>query len=527
MVKKPYVENEENFLETCFWPVKPAGNYVILLTVYSLKWRVSVGKYTSEHHKDSRIVQLFQDGQYFYHKGLKAYRERNLSRASKLIQRAIFLEPENTGMLSQLAVIYTEMGFYQQSNELLDFILKNINEKMTECYYFKANNYAHLGLFQEAYKAAETYLKEDPDGEFSEENAELLDLLDMGEEDQGYSQFDQDDLILKQDRAKSLLENGQLQESIAMLEEIISDYPEFWSAYNNLALAYFYAGDVQKAKTTVFTVLEKSHGNLHALCNLLIFYHYERRDDKVEALSEQLSNIYPMLFEQRYKLGATLALVGRYDLGFKWLKSLYRMGFEGDETFYYWLACSAYYTGRVQFARSVWKKMQEEYPDDARMEPWKERKEKRPVQRPLEERLAAYYISGRKGEKAQLKAVLDSQMAKTPFEDQFVRLVLYGESGAAVDSKDALLAYRTAKAIEQADQSAMEQEAMCFWIFHVIQQIRAYGLQLKNAGGLAAAIYYIWKTEHQERLTKVETAKIFQISPRTLSKYERTLKEHL
>lgn len=63
-------------------------------------------------------------------------------------------------MLSQLAVIYTEMGFYQQSNELLDFILTNINEKMTECYYFKANNYAHLGLFHEAYKAAETYLKE-------------------------------------------------------------------------------------------------------------------------------------------------------------------------------------------------------------------------------------------------------------------------------------------------------------------------------------------------------------------------------
>lgn len=49
----------------------------------------------------------------------------------------------------------------------------------------------------------------------------------MGEEDEGYSQFDQDDLILKQDRAKSLLENGQLQESIVMLEEITSDYPEF------------------------------------------------------------------------------------------------------------------------------------------------------------------------------------------------------------------------------------------------------------------------------------------------------------
>lgn len=280
---------KRKFSKPCFCSVKPTRNYVILLTVYSLKWRVSVGKYTSEDHKKARIVQLFQDGQYLYHKGLKAYRERNLSRASKLIQRAIFLEPENTGMLSQLAVIYTEMGYYQQSNELLDFILKNINEKMTECYYFKANNYAHLGLFQEAYKAAETYLKEDPNGEFSAENAELLDLLDMGEDDSGYSEYDQDDLILKQDKAKSLLESGELQESIKILEEIIADYPEFWSAYNNLALAYFYAGDIQKAKTTIYDILEKSHGNLHALCNLLIFYHYERKDEKVRTLSQRLS----------------------------------------------------------------------------------------------------------------------------------------------------------------------------------------------------------------------------------------------
>ncbi|MDA1476509.1 tetratricopeptide repeat protein [Bacillus changyiensis] len=483
-----------------------------------------MSKYTSEHHHNESIVQLFQDGQYLYHKGLKAYRERNLSRASKLIQRAIFLEPDNTGMLSQLAVIYTEMGFYQQSNELLDFILKNMNEKMTECHYFKANNYAHLGLFQEAYKAAETYLNEDPNGEFMTENMELLDLLDMGEESDHYSEYDQDDLILKQDQAKSFLENGQLQESIEMLEEIINDYPEFWSAYNNLALAYFYAGDIYKAKLTVMTVLEKNDGNLHALCNLLIFFHYERKDEQVRILSEQLSNIYPMLNEQRYKLGATFSLIGMYDLGYRWLKSLYRTGFEGDVTFYYWLACSAYFTDRIQFAERIWGKMEAEYPGHARIEPWKERLEKQPS---LEERLAAYYVSGRKGEKDQLQAVLDSKMAKTEFEDQFVRLLLYGENKKTVISKDALFAYRTAKAIEEADCSVIEEDAMCFWIFHVIQQMRASGVQLRNPSGLAATIYYIWKTEQHERLTKAETAKLFNISSATLTKYERVLKEHL
>ena len=28
---------------------------------------------------------------------------------------------------------------------------------------------------------------------------------------------------------------------------LIKDYPEYWSAYNNLALAYFYLGKIEKA----------------------------------------------------------------------------------------------------------------------------------------------------------------------------------------------------------------------------------------------------------------------------------------
>ena len=74
------------------------------------------------------------------------HRLRKLDEIAEQLRSGQSVSLKNTGMLSQLAVIYTEMGFYQQSNELLDFILKNINEKMTECYYFKANNYAHLGL---------------------------------------------------------------------------------------------------------------------------------------------------------------------------------------------------------------------------------------------------------------------------------------------------------------------------------------------------------------------------------------------
>ena len=45
---------------------------------------------------------------------------------------------------------------------------------MTECHYFLANNYAHLGMFKEAYRHASAYLEKEEDGEFSEDAEDLL-----------------------------------------------------------------------------------------------------------------------------------------------------------------------------------------------------------------------------------------------------------------------------------------------------------------------------------------------------------------
>ncbi|KUP40966.1 hypothetical protein AVR63_08195 [Bacillus velezensis] len=483
-----------------------------------------MGKHTSEQKKHAQIVQLLQDGQYFFHKGLKAYKERNLKRASKLIQRAVHLEPNDSEMLSRLAVIYSEMGHYQQSNELFDFILVNLKEEMPECHYFKANNFAHLGLFQEAYKEAAAYSDADPDGEFSEEIENLMELLDFGEAGENESLYDQDELLIRQDRAKALLESGQLHEAVVMLEEITADYPELWSAYNNLALAYFYSGNVTKAKQTVFEVLEKNEGNLHALCNLLVFCYYEREDEKVGELSGRLANVYPILFEQRYKLGATLALVGRHDLGYKWLRSLYKSGFEGDETFYYWLAASAYGTGRTEFAETIWRKAEGEFPESDRPAPWAERQE--PLPASLEQRLAAYYISSAEGERNQLEKVLTAKRAVSPFEQDFVRLLLSGEKGASGVSGDALFTYRTVKLLEKVEADSLKTDVMSCWVFHVIQHIRA-AAAVQNERAWAAAIAYVWKEANGEKTTKKETAAVYGITPATLSKYIRQIDDIL
>ena len=69
---------------------------------------------------------------------------------------------------------------------------------------------------------------------------------------------------------------GDFPEAITILEDLIEDRPAFWSAYNNLALAYFYVGEEEQAKALLHTVLRENKGNLHALCNLTVIAYYEK-----------------------------------------------------------------------------------------------------------------------------------------------------------------------------------------------------------------------------------------------------------
>lgn len=318
----------------------------------------------------TKIIPFFQNGQYYFSKGLKSYHRRDLDKAKKYLSKAIQLEPREPIFLCQLAIVLTELGEYQQSNKLLLFIIEEIDCDMSECHYFIANNYAHLGLFSEAKKHALTYMEKEPDGEFSEDNADLLELLQIESDDEIEDMDMEDELIINQEIARNYLEEGKFEEAIILINHIIDEHPEFWSAYNNLALAYFYLGKTEKAMDILAEVLEKNPGNLHALCNLLVFYYYEHRDDEVKQLTNQLQKIYPMLIEHRYKLGASFSLVGQFDLGYKWLKQLYKQGFSGDGAFYYWLSYSAYFTGRKAFSEQIWKKVIEENPNKAGSEPW-------------------------------------------------------------------------------------------------------------------------------------------------------------
>ena len=479
--------------------------------------------------KNANVVSFNPTGEFYFTKGIKAFQRRDLYKAKKYMNRAYQLEPDEPMIACQLAVICTELGEYQYSNQLLLNILQDLDPFMTECHYLLANNFAHMGLFKEAYKHANEYLERDEFGEFSEDAEDLLDLITFETDETEETLEYQDDLMMRQDEARKLLEAGNFVKAVERLEDMIETYPEFWSAYNNLALAYFYVGKTDEAFETLDRVLEKNPGNLHALCNGMVFYHYQMREDKVREVYELLRNVRPFLDEHLLKLGATFALTGFYEEAYQWLRVLQKKGYEGDGTFYYWLSKSAYQIGKLDAARKAWKKVEILSPDKEGLEPWSELAEdfemsfeehpptilKKLESDFPEERLFGLFLTSRSKSLPMIKhhpAYLENQKFQQE-ELLYKKSIEFADPTAFFGGEVAELLYKRHYPVR-----LIESGLYLLW-FSVYVEGKENGLRFRNAKAWAAAIEYEWHKLRGEKIPQKDIANIYGVSVSTLSKY--------
>ncbi|MBO0959030.1 tetratricopeptide repeat protein [Neobacillus sp. MM2021_6] len=484
-----------------------------------------------------KLLSFVPTGEYYFTKGLKAYHRRDFIKAKKYLGRAIQLEPGEPMITCQLAIVSTELGEFENSNRLLHLVIEELDPEMAECHYFLANNYAHMGFFKDAYHHSKLYLQLDPDGDFSEDTEDLLDLLTLESDDFEDELYQEDDLIIKQEQARELLESGYFPKAIELLKEVVKEYPEYWSAYNNLALAYFYLGKVERAESILEDVLERNPGNLHALCNRLVFAHYQGQSESAAELLEPLKKIQPLLSEYQFKLGATFALVGEYELAYIWLKKLYRHGFNGDGPFYYWLSYAAYFTGYENFAKSIWKKVLEITPDKEGLEPWNDKNPrangfedyKGSIFQKLEsdyveERLFALFlttVSSKKEEIITSKRLFQNQKF-TSLEKEYISLIRSGKPSMIADAQEiAEIFYENYHPI-----GAIESGLYLMW-FSVFVEISKADIHLKNKRAWAAAVEYLWHKLRSEKVSQLEVAGRYGLSPATIGKYVKLVNNYL
>ncbi|MBP3037919.1 tetratricopeptide repeat protein [Bacillaceae bacterium Marseille-Q3522] len=481
--------------------------------------------------KDAKgqLLSFNPTGEYYFAIGMKAYQRKAYQKAIKYIQKAIRLEPYEPVIVCQLAIIYTELGKYEQSNELLHRILNGIDKEMVECHYFLATNYVHIGLFKAAYQHALRYLDLDKNGEFVEDAEELLDFLSL--ETDELEEYEEDEQIIKQEQARDFLMAGEFSKAKGVLLEMIKEYPENWSAYNNLALAHFYLNELPKAEAILNKVLQTDPGNLHALCNKIVFAYYEENDEIIKLYVDLLKKIRPISPEHQFKLGATFALVGEYECAFGFLRKLEKQGFEGDGSFYFWLSTAAYYTGKKELAEGYWKKVLDLSPDKKGQEPWNDNRLSLIIQKAesdnLEERLFAVFLTSVSVEKdAQLVLkALQGNQKMTALEEQYISYIQSGK----VAAKQLLVAHETAQMLYRFHQPIgnLEIGLYLFWFSIVIEMMKKTSKIFKNSNALAAAVEYIWFSLRNVKITKKRIAEKYQLSSATLRKYVKYIHDYL
>ncbi|WP_330217501.1 tetratricopeptide repeat protein [Planococcus halocryophilus] len=148
-----------------------------------------------------------------------------------------------------------------------------------------------MGLFWDARNYAKQYLVHETQGKYA---AEAMSIVDFAEQED-WQVFGEDgdtqesEHHYHQEKARRMMEQGDFKSAIELLEKLIEEKPDFWSACNNLALAYFYIGEAEMAKALLHDILRRNTGNLHALCNLAVFHYYEKNaelDDILELLKK-------------------------------------------------------------------------------------------------------------------------------------------------------------------------------------------------------------------------------------------------
>lgn len=303
-----------------------------------------------------KVIPFSLDATFFFERAVQSLDRFHYDKALKYFRRAVEYEPDNPVNHCNMAGILSEMGRYEESNDILRSVLDKIDPAMTECYYYLANNYANMEKYEDAEDALVRYLETDAEGQFLDEADELLDLLHYElNRPTKLSTIKSKENVYAHDKARELLEAGRFAEAVRILEEIIGRQPDFLAARNNLGLAYYYMGLFDKSIQTISEVLEAEPGNLHALCNLAIFYQHSNQAKELGELLALLRKTIPFHPEHVFKLATTLGIVGEHQEAYRHFRRLLRSGeLSGEPSLHHFAAVAAANIGRFDDAERYW-----------------------------------------------------------------------------------------------------------------------------------------------------------------------------
>lgn len=317
----------------------------------------------------TKIIPYLPNGDFCFAKGVEAFKNRKFDLALKWMKKAVDTTPNNPLYQCQLSVVYTEIGFYNEANKLLTNVLETTGEDYIDCYYLMANNYAHLGLLNDAKKYAQLYLEKGSDGDFSEDAFNLLELLEMDDEEWDYIE---DDLLIYQETVFHLIENLQWEKALPLLQEMLILFPEHQVTKHDIAQCLFYLGKEEEAIEMELEHLIEEPNALYSYLNLTNFYLEKENKQEYNHYISVLLNIYPMHDHQKLRLAITLAKAGNYHEAYRRFSTLAKKMVKTHMSYYRWFSFTSYFIGKSQKARYIWEEGCRNHPKLQKEEaPWR------------------------------------------------------------------------------------------------------------------------------------------------------------
>ena len=489
-------------------------------------------------NNNSNIVSFIPNGEYYFQKALKALERNEMDTAYKFIKRAAELSPDDAQILLQYSILELEAQNFDVAYELIHTAY-SIDPNDEEILFVLAEASGCIGLMGDAKKYAQMYLEKAPTGLYAEDAIDILDFVDEDPLDMEPTEESETEKLIAQEKARRFMEKGEFPKAIEVLEFIVEKYPDLWAAYNNLALAYFYLGEAEQAKALLNHVLRENHGNLHALCNVAVVAYYEKNEEELQKAIEVLKKIQPYDIENRYKLGATLALIGEYETSYKWLKSLKKLGYEGEVGYYFWLAQAAYFTGNDETARSAWRQLVAMDPSKEGYEPWanstpqmslanaREFIINKIMAQHEEDQLFGLYLLKKSPHKQEI--ISHPKWIDISKYSELAQIALAYSLNHSLNKKNKVESMlcrimETAEIISEHNHEDAQSEAQLLNIWFALSKIAYYSdYKFKNTTALAAAVEYSFLNALSTSVTKKAMAEKYGISPSTLSKYEEEL----
>lgn len=316
--------------------------------------------------KPKNVIPFSISADFYIERANKSLDRLNYPKALHYYKKAVEIEPQNPLLFCNMAGVLGHLGKYQESNEILHYVLQKLDENTIECHYYLACNYVYLELLEKAEEHAHVYLQHDPKGRYAADAEELLQYL-QGELDHDHPMEEEpvplDEKTQRHEKARALMEEGSFQQAEKLLVKLIEEYPDFLAASNNLSLCYYYKGEFDKAGDMIDQVLEQEPHNIHALCNLAILYYQQQEHEKLEELLGNLRKLVPLQYDQAYKLGITLGVMGEHEAAYRLFKKMSAYAWQLDFHLFHYCAVAAYNSGRHREAEKYWKLVRLEDPE--------------------------------------------------------------------------------------------------------------------------------------------------------------------